>query len=265
MSRIIHLRTVIVTVALLSIPNVNNHAAQSVQTEGRRAAQVKTPIINTEKEETSFDRAQWKLSQDEWTRYQKLMKGIRGSISPENLSPIEVLGVHARSEQERKKYARQWAKMRQDDAERILAFQRAYDAAWKELDPNGRIIDIARLKTPPEQKAIDREDRVLLFLRLRKCDECQILLTRVRRAAFEAKAQLDIYFIDTKENKDDSAILAWAKRQHFDRERLKQRAVTFNHDTGTLIRIGGIGSTVPAVFRIRNERMEKLDVRTSGL
>jgi len=260
-----HLRTVIVTVFLLSIPNVDNHAAQSVQTEGRRTQPVKTPIINTEKEKTRFERSQWRLSQDEWVRYQKLMKGIRGSISPANLSPIEVLGVHARSEKERKKYARQWARMRRDDAERILAFQRAYDAAWKELDPNGTIIDFARLKTPPERKAIDRGDRVLLFLRLRECEECQILLTRVRRAAFEANAQLDIYFIDTKENKDDSAILAWAKRQQFDPERIKQRAVTFNHDKGTLMRIGGITSTVPAVFRIRSDRMEQLDASTSGL
>jgi len=264
MHRMTHVRTIIITVGLLSIPNVDNHAAQPVQMEGQRTPQVKTPIIDTDKEKARFDRAQWKLSQEEWTRYRKLMKGIRGSISPANLSPIEVLGVHARSEAERKKYARQWARMRRDDAERILAFQRAYDAAWKELDPNGTIIDIGRLKTPPEQKAIDRGDRVLLFLRLRKCGECQILLTRVRRAAFEAKVQLDIYFIDTKENKDDSAILAWAKRQQFDPKRIEQRAVTFNHDKGTLIRIGGITSTVPAVFRIRSDRMEQLDASTSG-
>jgi integrating conjugative element protein (TIGR03759 family) len=265
MCHVLRTRAAIVTLALLSIPTIDNHAAQPVQTENRRTPQVKTRMVTTEQEKTRFDRSQWKLSQEEWIRYQKLMKGIRGSISPANLSPIEVLGVHARSEQERKKYARQWARMRRDDAERILAFQRAYDAAWKELDPSGTIIDIARLKTPPERKAIDRGDRVLLFLRLRECDECQILLTRVRRAAFEANAQLDIYFIDTKENKDDAAILAWAKRQQFDPERIKQRAVTFNHDKGTLIRIGGITSTVPAVFRIRGDRMEQLDASTSGL
>jgi len=37
--------------------------------------------------------------------------------------------------------AEQWAMMMREDAERILAFQRAYDEAHKRLFPNGVLID----------------------------------------------------------------------------------------------------------------------------
>ena len=40
---------------------------------------------------------QWGLSHEDWQRYRSLMQGVRGSISPSTLSPIEVLGIHARN------------------------------------------------------------------------------------------------------------------------------------------------------------------------
>ena len=40
--------------------------------------------------------AQWGLEDAEWQRYRTLMQGIRASVSPATLSPIEVLGIHAR-------------------------------------------------------------------------------------------------------------------------------------------------------------------------
>ncbi|MEW8057076.1 MAG: TIGR03759 family integrating conjugative element protein, partial [Candidatus Thiodiazotropha sp.] len=47
----------------------------------------------------------WGLSETEWRRYKQLMQGIRGSISPATISPIEVLGIHARDDAERQRYA----------------------------------------------------------------------------------------------------------------------------------------------------------------
>ena len=53
----------------------------------------------------------WGLSETEWRRYRSLMDGIRGSISPPTISPIEVLGIHARDAAERLRYAEAWARM----------------------------------------------------------------------------------------------------------------------------------------------------------
>ena len=48
---------------------------------------------------TALERARaehWTLTPQEWQRYRLLMQGLRGSISPTTLSPIEALGIHAR-------------------------------------------------------------------------------------------------------------------------------------------------------------------------
>ena len=88
------------------------------------------------------------------------MQGIRGSISPSTISPIEVLGIHARDEAERRRYAEEWARIMYEDAGRILAFQQAYDEAVKRLYPHQPLIDVSRLPgksaEKPEHQATDR-------------------------------------------------------------------------------------------------------------
>lgn len=216
--------------------------------------------------ESRFSREQWNLTESEWQRYLTLMQGVRGSISPNTLSPVEVLGVHARDDQERMQYARLWAKIMRDDAERILSFQAAYDAAWRELNPSGQIIDLANLpRSDVDDQAVQPGDRVLLFLRLEDCPECQALSTRVRRAAHEANAQLDIFFTDTEPGKDDKVLREWIARNRFDLDRLKRKKITFNHDRGALRRTGGPAATAPAAFRIRNEIIDSLQIGMPNL
>jgi hypothetical protein len=117
--------------------------ADTVQTKGLASQEsASTGAAHTEPESLGrFAREQWNLSEAEWTRYQTLMRGLRGSISPATLSPIEVLGIHAQTEPERKGYARRWAKLMHEDATRVLAFQAAYSEASREINPGGQIID----------------------------------------------------------------------------------------------------------------------------
>ena len=98
-----------------------------------------TNIVHSELNESSSQiervtREQWGLSAVEWGRYQQLMRGIRGSLSVESISPLEVLGIHAEDDKERKKYALAWAKVMREDTARVLKFQFAYDDAAKELN-----------------------------------------------------------------------------------------------------------------------------------
>jgi integrating conjugative element protein (TIGR03759 family) len=75
------------------------------------------------------------------------MEGIRGSVSAAIISPIEVLGIHARDDAERRDYAERWAVLMREDVDRILAFQRAYDEAGRFLFPGERLIDLIRLSS----------------------------------------------------------------------------------------------------------------------
>jgi len=86
----------------------------------------------------------WGLSVDEIHRYQSLMRGYRGSVSVPNISPIEVLGIHARDEAERRRYAELLARIMVADAERVLAFERERVAAMNRLFPTLKVMDFGR-------------------------------------------------------------------------------------------------------------------------
>ena len=230
-----------------------------------RAALEASEAVNSS---SRFSREQWNLTETEWGRYLELMQGVRGSISPSTLSPIEVLGIHARSDAERERYAREWVDLMREDTERVLAFTAAVREVERELNPSGAIIDLEKVKalsSPIEENAVLSGDRVLLFLRLRNCPECQGLYTRIRRAAFDADTELDIYFTDTKTGQDDDAILQWAQKMRFNGDRLAAHKISFNHDGGALRKAGGESAQAPAAFRIRNGLIDPLKIGMPGL
>lgn len=70
----------------------------------------------------------WSLSVPEIRRARVLMQGPRGAFSSSQLSPIEALGIHARSDAERERYARLFARVSYDDTLRVLAWARAAQA-----------------------------------------------------------------------------------------------------------------------------------------
>lgn len=202
-----------------------------------------------------FNRGQWGLDESEWQRYQALMAGIRGSISPATLSPIEGLGIHARDDAERRKYARLFAETMRQDTERVLAFQHAYDEAWNGLNPSGIIIDPARL--PISQSPLARfqpGDRLLLFVKPLDCPVCDDLL-RIAHQGERAGAQLDIYMTG---NVQDATIRKWAQQHGINPDDVKTRRITLNHERGELLQVGGPAASAPLLAMARNSQISLL-------
>lgn len=83
----------------------------------------------------------WGLSNEEMIRAKVLLKGPRAAFSVQNLSPVEALGIHARDEKERVKYAEIFAKALQADVERSLAWNRAFMEVQARLYPNQSVVD----------------------------------------------------------------------------------------------------------------------------
>ncbi|MGB5830583.1 MAG: TIGR03759 family integrating conjugative element protein, partial [Thiohalocapsa sp.] len=111
--------TLLVVLVMSSVDANQPMSAAAARSALGQTTQNMTPLSPLESQRADT----WQISESEWRRYQSLMEGVRGSISPANLSPIEVLGIHARDEAERRRYAERWAQMMRDDADRILAFQ----------------------------------------------------------------------------------------------------------------------------------------------
>jgi len=198
----------------------------------------------------------WDLSEVEWHRYKQLMQGIRGSISPSTISPIEVLGIHARDEAERQRYAETWARAMREDVERILMFQRAYDAAGKHLYPNEPLIDIGRLPgKAKETSPFQSSDRLLFFARP-ECPVCDLLMGKLLKRIDEVSG-IDIYLTDVAPG-DDVAVRAWASSHQIDPEWVRSRKITLNHDGGALDKLTNGQGKVPYVLRRRGESLSQL-------
>jgi hypothetical protein len=75
----------------------------------------------------------WGLSDDELRRAKVLLQGPRAAFSVPNISPVEALGIHARDEAERQRYAEKVARVVFEDLKRTLAFGQAYQTAITRL------------------------------------------------------------------------------------------------------------------------------------
>jgi len=232
-------------------------ATELSNTQIKQTLQGDSPIETNTLSASDLARARiWDLSEVEWHRYQQLMQGIRGSISPSTISPIEVLGIHARDEAERQRYAEIWARAMHEDVDRILAFQHAYDAAGKHLYPNELLIDVDRLPRKTEEtSAFQSTDRLLFFARP-VCPVCDVLMGKLLKRIDEVGG-IDIYLTDVAPD-DDAAVRAWASTHQIDPEWVRSRRITLNHDGGALDKLTSGQGEVPYVLHRRGEDLSQL-------
>lgn len=198
----------------------------------------------------------WGLSAIEWRRYRQLMEGVRGSVSPATISPIEVLGIHARDGAERHRYAEQWAKLMREDVERILAFQHAYDQVARRLFSGQPLIDRTRLPDrSDDEPALRTGDRILLFTRP-DCAGCDALLERLL-ARLDRVAGIDIYLSDIPSD-EVQTVRDWAATRRIQPEWVRTRRVTINFTAGVLERLAPGTNDLPVLMRRRGESVTPL-------
>ncbi len=164
---------------------------------------------------------QWGLTAEEWSRYEALKRSERGIWSP-SLDPLTTLGVEATTDAERQKYADLLVGKESQRVEKELAFQRAYDAAWKRRFPG--LVPVA-VASP------DRRSRLAVFVR----EDCPSCDTRLK-TLLSAGNPLDIWLVGS--DNDDSRLRSWAVAQHIDNTRVQRREITLNHDAGRWLHYG---------------------------
>lgn len=206
-----------------------------------------SPIQRTDTEEAQL----WGLTFDEWERYAMLMRGVRGRLSTDQISPIEVLGIHAESDAERERYAQMWAQLMLEDAERVLRFQRAYDRAIEKLTRFLPIIDPDRLASLNKNESVKLmpDDRIQFFVSL-DCIVCTVVYERIAQLLNQVHG-LDIFFVNTDGTKGQ-AVRKWAERVRIDPADARSGRVTLNLDNGTLKEHAPNAQSVPHLLLLRN-------------
>lgn len=184
---------------------------------------------------------EWNVSVEEYHRYQSLMSGARGVWTPE-ADPLIVLGSHARSESERKRFAELYVRKEFERIEGELKFQNEVDSAWKRLFPNKSIFD-DKQNTPELSGLLSGyiASRYAIFLK-RNCEECLIVLKNHLDEVQRNKnlKALDIYVLETEG--DDNKLREYISQNNIPVELIRKKRITVNH--GNEYR----GKKVPAVF-----------------
>lgn len=201
----------------------------------------------------------WGLEEAEWERYEAIMKGPRGYWSP-GLDPLTALGVEAKTETERMRYATLQVVAEFNRVESELAYQRAYNQAFKEQFPNRVLIsdtngqaDFLKHVLPPGQL---KEVPITLFITL-NCPACDSFVKKT----VASKKRLDIYVINAS---TDNAIRTWANKMGIPPEHVQRRQITLNYNKDELKLITGQATAkpeqLPLAFRRVGQAWQKIDI-----
>lgn len=234
-----------VVLAMLTILEI--HAFAQEVSESHNSQTTITPLKNLA---VSNERMQLlELSDQEWERHATLISQFRRYLSDASISPLEVLGIHAEDQISRRQYARRWARIVYEDTQRVLAFQREFDAAMKELVADQPLIDVSKLPSHSDAPELLPTDRLLLFVS-QDCYLCSVAIETIvgHLVSFEA---VDVYFTDVSRH-DETPIQTWALDHELDASLVDSGKITLNFDNGTLERIYPRAREVPVLLRLRN-------------
>ncbi len=218
-------KQIVVGLILLQILSVSFAATPTQQ------SQVTNSVLN----QAAAHYQAFGLTQNDWTRYETIMQGAGQYYWPD-LDPVTVLGLNARSLEERNRYARILARQEYENSEKLILLDKAYHKAFQELYGNVPIINLVELpayqnKLMEESQAtqsgqqIKFGDRYIIFTSTH-CTACDRRVKRVL-SDFTLGQSVDIHF--KNDSRDD--ITRWAARLGISPDAVNNGTITLNPDS----------------------------------
>jgi len=230
-------------VCLASLLAIGAAMGTPVTTPSRIQNTQSTPLGRSHSEQA----ASWGLTEQEWTRFEQIQTGPRGFWSP-NLDPLTALGVEAQTDQERQRYAELQVTLEAKRAERELAYQNAYTAAWAKLFPG--LLPIQGMASPPSASSLV-EPRRALFVE-EHCSACTAEAQRLQ----SSDTAFDIYLVGSQG--ENERVRSWARQADIDPAKVQRRQITLNHDRGRWFSLGA-PRPLPVTFQQVNGQWQRLD------
>ena len=214
--------------------------------QGTRTTDSEVSHTRQQSLENSSPAQDWGLTSAEWARYQRLMEGPLGVYSA-NLDPLTALGIEARTETELRRYAELQVLAEARRVEKLLVYQRAYDAAWQRLFPGLQpVMSPAAITTTP---ITNSPQRLAVFVR----DDCPPCEKRVQQLQ-DGGTGFDLYMVGS--GQDDSQLRQWATQAGVDPNKVRSGAITLNHDGGRWQSLDLAGD-LPAVIQKVNSQWQR--------
>ena len=230
-------------VCLASLLAMGAAVGNPVATQSRIQDTQSAPLGRSDSEQATS----WGLTEQEWTRFEQIQAGPRGFWSPA-LDPLTTLGVEAQTDQERQRYAELQVALEAKRAERELAYQNAYTAAWAKLFPG--LLPIQGMASPAPTSSAAAPHQALFVE-----DHCPACTAEAQRLQSSDTA-FDIYLVGSQG--EDERVRSWARQAAVDPTKVQRRQITLNHDRGRWFSLGAPGP-MPATFQQVNGQWQRLD------
>ena len=156
----------------------------------------------------------WNLDATDRERYETLMAGRRGRWSPD-ADPLLVLGAHARTPAERRRFAEAYVAAEKERVEGELAFERAVGEAWARLYGDEALFASARAPAADDGAAL----RFAVALDA-DCVPCRSLAERY----WHGGTPVDFHVLGTGGR--DEALVDWVRALGVD---VSRPGITVNH------------------------------------
>lgn len=138
-----------------------------------------------------YNQSFWGLNNSEWAKYQQV-KPIAKLFGQSETTPVEVLGIFAETDAERKRYAGLFVQKMDAYLANLLEFQKTTAQLQAEYYKNIPMLDpdkMNELRNAP----IRTSDRIQFFTKP-NCSSCDLMLLKLIRQVRMYGAKLDVFF-----------------------------------------------------------------------
>ena len=174
----------------------------------------------------------WGLSDSQEKRYLFLMHNKSGVYYHDRpLSPVEILGLNTRDDQERVMLATQAATQEAQKITEELAYDSAYHQAFVQLMQRSQLpviqpFDVSRYSPYQHQPlALQAGDQLVLFIHLKDAVK-PIMTTLMKLINKTQNIQLNIYFVGNTVTQ--AQVFNWAKAQTIPAQLVSKKIITLN-------------------------------------
>ena len=195
---------------------VENVKGKQVEFKQASNEQVKSENTNLDFTKINNITSSYNITHDEYSKYLQLKEQYQGLVSPD-ITPLEYLGIFAKTPKERAKYAKLYTKINRVTTEKVLAFDRAVQVADKEMFGLDNVINY-------QVRSSSEQPRNRYSVDITNCqDDCKNRVIELTSKAF--LTPVDLYFV----NASDEQIRSFAASLSLDSEEVSRGLITLNH------------------------------------
>lgn len=202
----------------------------------------------------------WGLTADEEKRYVLLMQN-KSAIYYDGLrqTPIDVLGINARTQQERNHFAEISALFEAQKVSKNIAWNNAFYMAYNKLFKDVLVVgntDLSRY-SPRQYKPIALEPNDNLYFFIKPTDAVKIILLSLSEALKStASTHLHIMLLNT----NDIGIQTWANRHQIPKEMVASSQISLNHGELNFSALQNMNKKTPLLLLARNNTSTIIDL-----